>query len=86
MCVLRLTKNLWPNPVGLPPASCPEPSGTLAGARLGPITLGQRRQRLRVGLARVSRRTQGSTDTFCFADRGLTSTRAGARRLLSAFA
>ena len=65
--VLRLAKNLWPDPVGLPPASCPEPSGPLAGARLGPVVLGQRRQRVRVTLAHVSRRTRGGTDTFCFA-------------------
>ena len=81
--VLRLAKSLWPDPVGLPRASCPEPTGALAGSRLGPLALCQRRGRVRTALGPVSRRVRGATDAFCFAGGPISAGYAGNRDVVA---
>ena len=79
--VLRVSPSVWPNPTGVPGQSCLQARGRLRGRHLGPVSLGQRRPRLRVKLPRFATRHRRSMDFYCLTGGGI---RAGypSRKLL----
>ncbi len=58
-----------PVPVATP--GCPAATGRLAGARLGPVALGQTRAAIRHKLSHVSTRRRRDMDFFCLTPRGI---------------
>ena len=67
---LKLDDSVWPDPLTTP-TGCPPPSGRLAGARLGPVTLGARRAAVRRALGNYSTRGRQTFDFFCYAGGGI---------------
>jgi beta-glucosidase len=54
-----------------PGGGCGQPTGRLSGNRLGPVTLGERRARVRHGLHDFRRRARRDIDFYCYAGGGL---------------
>jgi hypothetical protein len=65
--VLRIERRVWPAAAATKPG-CPQPSGRLSAASLGPVRLGQTRAGLRAAFARrFSTRGRRDFDYFCVA-------------------
>ncbi len=80
--VVKLDAAVWPHPLGVPaPPTCVSPTGKLAGAKLGALTLGESRRSARVTFTRYTTRGHRYLDVYCLSGGGLRAAYASSQLL-----